>query len=159
DRTLRIWDLDRPRESWELLGHAPAIEGLAFSPDSRTLIVADASPMVKRWEAATGRKLQSIPAPEPFQICVTWSKDGRYVAVGGWNKEQRLQTMIWDAQKERQVRVLSGGWRVAFSPDGERLATVQGFPRNAAGVKVWEVATGRELLALQGPNAYARGVA
>jgi WD40 repeat protein len=159
DGSLRIWDLDGPRESRELLGHAPAIESLAFSPDGRTLVVADSSPMVKRWEAATGRKLQSIPVPEPLQTCISWSKDGRYVAVGARNKEHRLQTVIWDAQKERQVRVLSGGWRVAFSQDGARLATVQGYGRNEAGVKVWEVATGRELLALQGPSAYARGVA
>jgi WD40 repeat protein len=44
---------------------------------------------------------------------------------------------------------------VAFSPDGQRVATGSGAFDKRGEVKIWEAATGRELLTLQG---HARGV-
>src|SRR5437660_128148 len=52
----------------------------------------------------------------------------------------------WDAPTGQELLALKGGgWSVAFSPDGKRLASASGKE-----VKLWDAQTGQELLALKG---------
>jgi WD40 repeat protein len=37
-------------------------------------------------------------------------------------------------------------WKLAFSPDGRRLASLASFPMRAAEVKLWDLVGGREML-------------
>src|SRR5262249_14274172 len=41
---------------------------------------------------------------------------------------------------------------VRFSPDGQRLISASGWPGRDHGVRVWDVATGQELLHMQTPG-------
>jgi WD40 repeat protein/serine/threonine protein kinase len=159
DSTLRIWEIDSRPPARDLIGHVGTIRSLAFSPDSRTLAVADSSQTVKLWDVVNARKLRTISARNGEVGCVTWSKDGRYLAIAGWDFEKPFQTVVWDRTTERELRVLPGGRRAAFSPDGTRLALGQGSGRKPAGLKVWETATGREVFAPLGPETSPGGVA
>jgi hypothetical protein len=40
-------------------------------------------------------------------------------------------------------------WKVAFSPDGRRLASLASFPKQPAEVKLWDLVGGREMLTLK----------
>jgi WD40 repeat protein len=83
---LFLWDMVIGRKTMELEGHRDQIPALVFSPDGRTLYsmsgftgtmrglrgpLQRTSPdsTIRRWDALTGKELESRPAPEE----ATWS--------------------------------------------------------------------------------------
>ena len=60
---------------------------------------------------------------------------------------------VLDADTGRERLSLAGHryeiWKLAFSPDGRRLASLASFPTQVAEVKLWDLAGGREMLTLQ----------
>src|SRR5205085_2631577 len=77
------------------------------------------------------------------------SADGKLLA--GW-AFSGAGIKIWDLQNNGQEvsQIKGSGGPLKFSPDGKRLA---------AGWKVWDVATGKQLLELKGHSADISGLA
>ncbi len=100
---------------------------LAWSLDSRLLGVSGNGGMIKLWEPATGKELQTITIQSEVSG-LAFSPDSRMLAVG------TNVALLYDVATGRQIRafpevvtlpngwVLSGGMNVAFSPDGKKLA-------------------------------------
>lgn len=101
------------------------------------------------WKSG-GAALQSLAA----------SRDGRFVAVasGGTLFEQSAppdKITLFDARTGRTLRTLMGSGvfgRLAFSPDGTRLAAA---PYQTSRVQVWDTATGRELFRVEHQGAHS----
>jgi WD40 repeat protein/serine/threonine protein kinase len=145
DKTVRIWDTANYKEQFTLMGHDNHVVSVAFSPVGSRLASGSHDKTVKIWDHATGKELYALKGHARGVTSVAFSPDGQRLASG--SDDERVK--IWDCVSARdkfsiqdQHGLLSS---VAFSPDGQRLASC-----GNDSVKIWDRATGKELLWLKG---------
>ena len=100
------------------------VEGVAFSPDGKTLAVASFAGTVQLWDVATGELRESLKGHSSAVLAVAFSPDGRTLASGSVDQTVRL----WNVATRRQLMQLDPGsvelgqvYTLAFSPDGKHL--------------------------------------
>jgi len=155
---IRVWDSASGQELRSIstatsLGTSAFMGGggAAITPDGTQLafVVLDDGGEIKFWDLATGRETRAINLPdkEIDSIELAFTPDGRLLACGIVDKRLRL----WDVGEkgnEREVTTTAPEHvLVKFSRDGRMLAFAEGHT-----VKLWEVATLRELPALKAPH-------
>ena len=112
--------------------------------------------------AGTAQKLKTLQTDSPVRNGLTLSDDGRFIAAaeGSYRDGEGHRTIIeiWNATAEHPMKTFNTGeilgvWNVLFSPDATLLAV--DTQKNAqSGIRVWEIGTGRQLLAKSGFDAY-----
>ncbi|HEY1381524.1 MAG TPA: serine/threonine-protein kinase [Gemmataceae bacterium] len=130
--------------------------GLVFSPDGARLayddyrmetgpdgrpVPAEARIVVR--DVASDREPAAFTIPRAVVMAIAFSPDGRFLAAGTFDE----QVYVWDVATGARLHAapLEGpAHQLAFSPDGRRLAGV-----NREAVKLWDVATGHEVLILR----------
>src|SRR5579884_2572818 len=153
-------------------GHTLSVQGVAWSPDGKSIASASGDGTVQVWDAATGKLLYTHSSPSQFGFnAVAWSPDGtRLAAACADNTVQ-----VWDAftgahpltYRGHNAPVLSVAWSpdgrqiasagstlltysghsaavnaVAWSPDGKEIASGS----SDSTVQVWDAASGKTLL-------------
>jgi WD40 repeat protein len=155
DGTIRLHDTTTGAPGSSLKG-PPTRSPVEFSPDS-SLLVSGSRDTVTVWDVATGRKITTFTVSGINTNRVHFSPDGKRLAVAGYNFFTASDAQIVDLDGGHPV-VLKGHalpvLDVAFSPDGERVATA-GSDRT---VRVWDRATGQELLMLKGHTGSVLGI-
>jgi WD40 repeat protein len=158
DGSAVIWDISSGDSLLQLAGHTDAIEGLTFSPDGKWLITAGDDATMKIWDVATGALLRDFQDFTSVIDSGAFSPDGKLFAFsdGSIHVWQFSLDSVEDQttiMNQEIITILNAG-SVIFSPDGRQLAGVSG---NA--IKLWEAATGRELLTLVGHSGWVMGLA
>jgi WD40 repeat protein/serine/threonine protein kinase/tetratricopeptide (TPR) repeat protein len=140
DGFIRMWDLASGAELRSFRRSNDPIESLAFSPDGAQLVSAGHE--VTLWHVAADRELRTFPGRQDNRDCVAFSPDGRMIAVA--NSDGIVQ-LLNAGTEHRLIGPFGRVYEAAFHPGGRRLATAG----NDRQLRLWDVASGLELLALR----------
>ena len=146
DSTAKVWDLITGQELFTLAGHKDSVVRLAFSPDGRFVATASDDGTARFWNAArdAGGELETFIHPEViFSADLKLSPDEQKYALGGLPGP----ATIWDAETGEQLLTFQDDMfqdvvRVAFHPNGSRLATVGGDGM----LRLWDTNSGERIL-------------
>jgi WD40 repeat protein len=152
-----------------LTGHKKPVWSVAFSPDGTTLASGDWGDSIALWGIRTGSaagdrsKSEFATLSERIStkgwalrhkystdlnfaaVSLAFSPDGRILAVGGGAADRSIGHVRLLDWKRNQLVAKFDGYTglvhaVAISPDGRSLASAD----RDAGVKIWDLATGKE---------------
>ncbi len=152
---VKVWATATGREALSIPANPDRwMCNAAFSPDGERLVTAGehrATPTgeLRFWDLPTGRQLNAVALRTPPWGGLAHSRDGKHLA---WAGTTGGEVHLCDATTGRTIATLpvsatmKGSQRLAFSPDGRRLAAVH----EAREVKVFDVATLQETCAFRG---------
>ena len=143
--------MDANYEHRTLIGHNGTIRSVSFSPDGARVLTAQVgrgnNTPARIWDVATGSQLLTLGRGKVIQWAI-FSPDGKHVLA-----DESHMVSLWNAKTGKRKNVFRGEVHgmtpTAFSSDGAKLL----LPVDDT-VKVIDVATGRELLALSGHKGF-----
>jgi eukaryotic-like serine/threonine-protein kinase len=146
---VKLWDTANGREAHTLKGHTSWVVGVAFSHHGERLATAGQDQTVRVWDSGTGQEIRTLKGYTDLVFCVAFSSDGTRLASASYDET----VIVWDVGTSQETNSFGGHaglLDVAFSPDGRRLAS-----GGVDGVRVWDAATGQEIVMLK---EHTRGV-
>ncbi|MBA4067759.1 MAG: hypothetical protein C0501_29485 [Isosphaera sp.] len=160
DETLRLWNAADGKPLRTVAAADPLtpkvgwVGALAFSPDGK--VVAANTPGrggLRLFDPETGKPAAGREPPKDGAYGAAFSPDGRRLAAANNN-----WVRVYDAATGAKLheftfdrRQVGRAWRVAFAPDGKHVAAALhrygGEDEQGLLVRVWELATGKEVFA------------
>jgi WD40 repeat protein len=120
---------------------------LAFAPDSMTLAIGHHDGRIGLWDVSTGKTHQVLDSDTGFIASLAFSPDGTTLAFSSGNRSVRLWHLPDNRERflfHEQANTVSV---LAFSPNG-RLLILGNYISPT--IRIWDVATGREQMIVQG---------
>ncbi|HTU91005.1 MAG TPA: sigma-70 family RNA polymerase sigma factor, partial [Gemmataceae bacterium] len=153
---IQLWGMRTGREIGSIDAHNNGIRSLAIAPNGQTVAASGGEHDISLWDVKTRklRRLQWDKKESPYDWSsevVAFSPDGRMFASGDYLTSI---VRIWDTNSGKQVRRLDFAEKakelstienIAFSPDGKTLAVSGRGKVDNSKVRLWDVATGKQL--------------
>jgi len=175
---IKLWDTATGKEIRTFSGHFDSIRSVAFSPDGKQIISGSEDCTIKLWDTATGRVIKTFSGHNTnwgWVCSVAFSPDGKQIISGS----EDCTIKLWDTATGREIKTFSDQqlesvYSVAFSPDGKQIISGSGFcnvnlqdgsslpsadPSELAIIKLWDIATGKEIRTFWGHSHSIRSIA
>ncbi len=93
DKTIRVWALEEKQGLLKasMIAHEDAVLRIAFSPDGKYIVSSSADRSAKIFRAADLSEIDSFPRQPDWAFGLSFSPDGRKVAIGRMNGSLTLQ--------------------------------------------------------------------
>jgi WD40 repeat protein len=138
---LQLWDAATGAPLHTPGGPVGPVAAMAVGPVGRQLATGGPGPVVRLWDLDGWKPLGTFGGHSGEVSAVAFSPDGRRLAAGDgiWDLTERQGAGV-QLPTRRLEGQSKGIVALAFSPNGQQLISF-----GAGSVKVWEVASGREL--------------
>ncbi|ODH02904.1 hypothetical protein A4S05_21835 [Nostoc sp. KVJ20] len=167
DQTLRFWNTEIGQCRRVIHGYINAIRNVTWSPDGQSLASCSTDKTIKIWQVATGERQTKLIGHQGWVFSVDWCPNfphafGQENVAGIVASSSTDATIkLWDVKTGQCFRTLLGHtswvWSVAWSPDGQRLAS--GSSSNDLTARIWNPVTGECLHILAGHESWIWWVA
>jgi len=135
-----------------VLGSVGHVSGLAFSPDGKSLAIAEGygNDSTGLWDVATGQSVARLTDPAPRNVMnpgvygVAYSPDGTVLAASDGDGD----IYVWDTATRKLTDRIPGGGAIAYSPNGQMLVVTSGHNTN-----LWDAASMEHLIPLSDPTS------
>lgn len=166
--SLKVINLQRKKEIWELGQHPSGITVLRVSPDGKYILSQDRIfSTVKVWNFPNKEEINSFRMPRGTWINpVVFDSEGVLI-TGGYRYEspkdrKRNSFKVWEVLSQRVIQTFSKQLGIndvsapnvsdiIFSPDGKVLIGSKRFQND---ITMWSVKTGKEICTLQGHKTH-----
>lgn len=124
DGTARLWPLEGGAPV--VLEHDHDVTAVVFDPGGATLATASRDHQVRLWDGKTGALVRVLRGHSDEVWGLAFSRDGRRLASASADDS----VILWSSGGEKQLTLpsLPGARKVAFSPDGNRIAVAGAAP-------------------------------
>ncbi len=143
DTAIRVWDATTGREEQRVPSYTT---DAAFAPDNTSVASVAADGALHLWRADTGEEIRRFGGALSAVDCLTLSRDGSELVIGGSDK---LAT-LWDLKTGRLKARYQGHTApiaaVSISPDGRLVATGS----TDEWVRTYDAATGKPVHGFKG---------
>jgi WD40 repeat protein/serine/threonine protein kinase len=138
DGTMKVWDATTGQQLRTVKSPiAPGdLVSQALGPDGKWVALGNVDGTVALCDATTGQVVHTLKGDTAIAWQLAFSPDGQRLSC-----THNPMLRVWDVTTGQVLHTLKDVRHVAFSPDGNRLAS-----RSKGGaVQVWDVTTGQEL--------------
>lgn len=154
DGFARVWDLQKGTLVQALKAGATQLTSAEFDSTGKWIMTTENQHTIQLWDSATGEKGKAFgTAMTDAVVSARFNSSGTHIAAALLSN----QLAVWDVLSGDRT-LLDGHrdlvYRVAFSPDGTRLASVS----RDSSVKFWNAATGTLIADLAGHTKTVRDV-
>ncbi|MGH7174154.1 MAG: hypothetical protein ACRELG_28125, partial [Gemmataceae bacterium] len=170
DGRVRIFDVAKGSVVRDIQAHITkpqpsAVYCLAWSADGKQLVSGSYDHSLKLWNAADGKLIREFKGYEDKKfekghrdsvIALAMAPDGKTLASGDWDHSIKiwnvadgnvLRELVNPKLKARPAPQAHPGvvYKLRYTPDGKRLLSVGGAPRNRGYLAIWNAADGKML--------------
>jgi RNA polymerase sigma factor (sigma-70 family) len=128
---------------------SPHVSSVQISPDAKVVAAADWEGTIRVWDLESGKLRHELKGPKHGVYALAFAPDSQTLAAGGADHSLHLIDVATG-----KVRRIQGNkmytYSLLFSRDGKTLAA-GGYFANT--IRLWDVATGKEVVPLRGHNA------
>ena len=157
--TLILWDMQTQKHQTTIKGYTPAVKCLTFSPDGNTIATGNSDGIGYLWDLQTKKHIATLKRHKTSINFIEYAPDGNTIVTASrwdntvqlWDSSNLLsQTHIRMTKKipitEKTPLIVS----MAYTPDGNIIATASGRKAEAGVINLYNAQTGQKITTLKG---------